>query len=51
MQDKDEKLYTILRKKQAIHSDHGGGTERLAGVCDHHELLCMAESECFDALP
>ena len=46
----NEKLPEISGKKQAVHRDHGGVIERVAGVRDHYVLLRMAEHECEQAL-
>jgi hypothetical protein len=41
-----EKLPEIPGKKQALHRDHGGGVECVAGVCDHFYLLCQTADGC-----
>ena len=41
----NEKLPEIPGKKQTLHRNHGGGVERVTGVCDHNVLLRMAEHE------
>ena len=36
-----EKLPEIPGKKQALHRDHGGGVECVAGVRDIHGDICL----------